>query len=73
VLFFSVGSYFALQWLSNFLVAATALGQNCVQSETANAVLFLVNLLSSFGLSVIGTNLLCHRYLVEKARVMIKL
>ena len=71
--FFSVGSYFALQWLANFLVAAAALGQNCVQSETANKLLRLVNLLASFGLSMIGTNLLCHRYLVEKARVMIKL
>ena len=68
-----VGSYFALQWLANLLVAATALGQNCVQSETANIALFLVNILATFGLSVIGTNLLCHRYLVEKARVMIKL
>jgi hypothetical protein len=70
---FSVGSYFALQWLANFLVAATTLGQNCVQSKTAGAVLFLVNLFASFGLSIIGTNLLCHRYLVEKACVMIKL
>ena len=71
--FFSVGSYFALQWLANFLVAAATLGQNCVRSETANTVLHLVSLLASGGLSVIGTNLLCHRYLVEKARVMIKL
>ena len=44
-----------------------------MQSETASDVILLVNLLASFGLSVIGTNLLCHRYLVEKARVMIKL
>ena len=28
---------------------------------------------ATIGLSLIGTNLLCHRYLVEKARVMIKL
>jgi hypothetical protein len=73
VFVFSVGSYFALQWLANFLVAATALGTNCVQSETASDVLFLVNLLATFVLSMIGTNYLCHRYLVEKARVMIKL
>jgi nitrate reductase gamma subunit len=71
IFFFSVGSYFALQWLANFLVAATALGQNCVQSETANTVLFFMNTLVSGGLSVIGTNILCHRYLVEKARVVI--
>jgi hypothetical protein len=73
VFFFSVGSYFALQWLVSFLVAATALGSNCVQSEIAYVTLLLVNLFAAHGLSVIGTNLLCHRYLVEKARVMIKL
>ena len=72
-LFFTVGSYFALQWLANLLVAATALGNNCTQSNTAYTITFLVNLLATFGLSMIGTNLLCHRYLVEKARVMIKL
>jgi hypothetical protein len=69
----SVGSYFALQWLANLLITATALGQNCTLSNTANTVLWLINLLASFGLSVIGTNLLCHRYLIEKARVMIKM
>jgi hypothetical protein len=68
-----VGSYFALQWLANILVAATTLASNCVQSETAHSVLLFVNLLAQYGLSVIGTNVLCHRYLVEKARVMIKL
>ena len=73
VFFFSEGSYFALQWLANLLVTATALGQNCVQSSTASSVLYLVNLLATLGLSGIATNLLCHRYLVEKARVMIKL
>jgi hypothetical protein len=35
---FTVGSYFALQWLANLLVAATALGQSCIPSETAKTV-----------------------------------
>ena len=68
-----MGSYFALQWLANLLVAAAALESNCVQSLIATQVLFLVNLFATYGLSVIGTNLLCHRYLVEKARVMVEL
>jgi hypothetical protein len=68
-----VGSYVAVQWLANLVVAASALGQNCTRSETEKTALYLLNLLVSFGLSVIGTNLLCHRYLVEKARVMIKM
>jgi hypothetical protein len=38
------------------LVAATGLGDNCAQSETAQTVLDVVNLLATFGLSMIGTN-----------------
>ena len=68
-----MGRYFALQWVVNLLVAATALGSNCVQSETTGKVFFLINLLETFGLSAIGTKILCHRCLVEKARVMVKL
>jgi hypothetical protein len=70
---FTVGSYFALQWLANVRTAAVAIGSSCAQSATANMVIFFVNLLAGCGLSVVGTNLLCHRYLVEKARVVIKL
>ena len=69
----TVGSYFSLQWLANLLVTATALGQNCTASYTAKIPLHLINLLATFGLSIIGTNLLCHRYLYEKARAMIQL
>ena len=54
------------------IVVVGSLGLNCAQSETAFMILDLVNLLATFGLSMIGTNLLCHRCLVEKARVMIK-
>jgi hypothetical protein len=67
-----VGSYFALQWLANLLVTATSLGSNCVASETVYTVVYLISLLVSHGLSGIGTNLLCHRYLCEKARVMLE-
>ena len=68
-----VGSYFALQWLANFLVTAASLGYNCVASEMVYTILTFTSLLVSHGLSMIGTNLLCHRYLCEKARVMISL
>jgi hypothetical protein len=67
-----VGSYFALQWLANLLVTASALGF-CISSPTVKEVALLLNLCLTFGLSLIGTNLLCHRYLCEKARIMIKL
>jgi hypothetical protein len=68
-----VGSYFALQWLGNFLVTVSALSLNCNSSSTAHTVGYLVHMLASYALSGIVTNLLCHRYLCEKARVMIKL
>jgi hypothetical protein len=68
-----VGSYFALQWLANLLVTASALGQNCTLSATALVVLEPVSLLAALGLSVIVTNLLSHRYLLEKAAVMVKM
>jgi hypothetical protein len=70
---FLVGSYFALQWLANLLVTAMLLGGNCVSSEMVYYVSFIAGAVVMHGLSGIGTNLLCHRYLFEKARVMISL
>jgi hypothetical protein len=67
-----VGSYFALQWLVNLLVTTSALGF-CISSPTVQTVVSFLNLGVTYVLSVIGTNLLCHRYLCEKARIMIKL
>jgi hypothetical protein len=69
----TLGSYFALQWLANLLILAASLGINCNASGTADAIAKFVNILVSLGLSLIGTNLLCHRYLCEKARIMIKM
>jgi hypothetical protein len=68
-----VGSYFALQWLANLLVTAAALSVNCTSSGPIFAAGGLINIFVSFGLSVVGTNLLCHRYLCEKALVMVRL
>jgi hypothetical protein len=70
----TLGSYFALQWLATLLVLATSLDGNCnTPAGFVNAVAVLVNMLASFGMSLIGTNLLCHRHLCEKARLMINL
>jgi hypothetical protein len=68
----TLGSYFALQWLANLLVTASALSMSCTISPAIYTIGKLINLFAT-GLSVIGTNLLCHRYLFEKARFMIKL
>jgi hypothetical protein len=73
IVFPTVGSYFAIQWLANLLVTATALGSKCASSQTVNTALVVINVLATFSLSVIGTNLLCHRHPCEKARAMIQL
>ena len=70
----AVGSYFALDVVANLLVVASSLGSNCPASIVViDNLAFAVNLLSQTGLSVIGTNILCHRYLLAKARQMINL
>jgi hypothetical protein len=68
-----VGSYFAVQLLANLIVACSSLSDSCPSNSTVNAVGFLLYIFGTFALSCVGTNLLCHRYLFEKARVMIKL
>jgi hypothetical protein len=68
-----VGSYFALQWLANLIVTALALATPCTSSRIVATVVLSLNICATTGLSCIGTNILCHRYLCEKARVMIKL
>ena len=67
-----VGSYFAVQWLANILVTASTVAI-CSSSQTVNVAGDFIYLFAMFGLSVLGTNLLCHRYLCKKARTMIKL
>jgi hypothetical protein len=67
-----VGSYFALQWLGNLIVTASTLTV-CTSSPAVNTAVFFAVTLPATCLSCIGTNIFCHRYLVEKARVMIKM
>jgi len=68
-----VGSFFAVGVMANFLVTATAFGTNCTSSQTIYQLSLSVYFPVTFGVSIIGTNILCHRYLIEKARVMIRL
>jgi hypothetical protein len=68
-----VGSYFFVQWLANLILNASLLAPNCTSSQTAYTALQVLNFSVAWILSVVGTNLLCHRYLCEKARIMIKL
>jgi hypothetical protein len=67
------GSFVGLQWFANLLMTATTLSGNCTSSLEWETIGFFGTALAALGLSLIGTNLLSHRYLCEKARVMINL
>jgi hypothetical protein len=65
-----VGSFYAFQVLGNIIVLATNSGYICTASSTVYSSLVLLYMGALFGISILGTNLLCHRYLLEKAKVM---
>ena len=46
---------------------------NCTPSTLVYTILQLINLLATFSINMIGSNLLCHRYLHEKASIMTKM
>ena len=54
---FAVGSFYAMQFVGNVLVAVVNCLYSCVNERAYTFLLFLY-----FGVSVIGTNILCHRY-----------
>ena len=68
----AVGSYYATQLVGNVLVTATAM-HSCTSSALGFKSLQLIYVLALLGINVIGSNLLCHRYLHEKATVMVKM
>jgi len=64
----TLGSFYMMQYASNLLVAVVNVLYSC-EHEDYLSLLLLVYL----GLSVIGTNILCHRYLAEKANIITKI
>jgi hypothetical protein len=65
-----VGSSFALQLLGNVCVTGSAI-YICQSSLLLGTLLYFVNIVIATGVSVIGTNIMCHRYLLARARVMV--
>jgi hypothetical protein len=59
-----LGTYFCLRMAGNVCITAGAF-VNCTSWGLAAYVLAGVNLFSFFGVSLVGTNLLAHRYLVS--------
>ena len=66
-------AFFAVQLLSNIVVTLSSLGANCASFDATHYIGSNVNYLTLYGVSVIGTNVLCHRYLLEKAKIMTNL
>jgi hypothetical protein len=69
-----VGSFFTVQVLANTLKMAVNM-EVCMgpkHDELSNG-LFLLNGFLTAGISIVGTNLLCHRHLLQKAKVMVKM
>jgi hypothetical protein len=68
-----VGSFYGLQVLGHFCVVASVAVGSCPPTLGIDVVSQLVFFLTYFGISILGTNLLCHRYLLEKAKTMSKM
>ena len=67
--FCTVGCYYACQLLGNFVIIGSAV----VFQWNHHPIFGLVNLTAIFGVSIVGTNLLAHRYLHEKASTMLQM
>ena len=68
-----MGSYFQVQHLANLLATAACGMRVCTSSTVLYNVATIVYVCAVIVLSINGTNVLHHRYLLEKARVMIRL
>jgi hypothetical protein len=62
-----LGSYFFFQLVSKLFVAVAQVGSVCTASKSGYAVAEFSYILCFFSFSVVATNLLCHRYLLEKS------
>jgi hypothetical protein len=65
-----LGSYYFLQLVANIIVASSGMF-NCQSDDLVAKFCLGVNLLVWAMFSIIGTNLLSHRYLFEKAKTMV--
>ena len=69
-----VGSYFAVQLLSNWIVTISGAYYTCyLKGSSTETIANVINITTAFGFSLVVTNLLCHRYLFEKIVVIAKL
>jgi hypothetical protein len=65
-----LGSFFFLSFAGSLLVAATQTFTVCAVHSTNYDIGHALMLMTSVGFCVQGTNLLCHRYLLQRAVIM---
>jgi hypothetical protein len=67
----TVGSFYALQVLGNFSNIFLQGSWGCLEQSTGEHQRYLHSLFATFfGISILGTNVLCHSYLLEKAKAV---
>jgi hypothetical protein len=63
----NLNSYFLLHVLTKLTLVVVSL-KNCTSSVMAFQALRVLNIFLTFGVSVLASNLLCHRILFAKAK-----
>jgi hypothetical protein len=70
---FPVGVFHFLQVVGNIGVLVSSAGYMCSSTQAMYQANFLVWQAFLFGVSILGTNLACHRYLLKKAKSMARM
>jgi hypothetical protein len=68
----TVGSFYAVQFLGSVLITGSSM-YICSSSATGGFIGNLINLLAQLSISCFGTNLMCHRFLYQKAAIMVQM
>jgi hypothetical protein len=66
------GSFFMFNFLANLLNTGAG-AKECSSSRTPHDILLFVSILAMPGISIGVCNILCHRYLIEKAKAILKM
>lgn len=66
-----LGAYYALQLLANMAITLTNM-YHCSTSSTLGYILWVLNFVLFYGISIISTNIMSHRYLAQKASFIAK-
>lgn len=67
-----LGCYYAVNLVGNALMLGLY-SFGCTSNQEQADIMFLIASALTFGVSIIGTNILSHRYMLEKANIMVKL